>query len=394
MALKLPQFNKPIQVDTYRRLFQPFIVVNGEFEIILNHKDGRVFYIDRSSGQLSVQIDPAASDLEGHFTAFDKVKIALWTYAPGRITRRKWSEINLPEPRANRFPVNLPRTFPPAVRAIAAYNDILLVMQSNFISLFRYDAGNHSLIDINRRITPSAIVEPPDEFDIVYIDVGTQHFSYYQQTDASELAYSSGVYRMTPDSDGIPTIEAVPINTQRIHAIANPGLRLDTAVYIDYPTAGSRATPAVYHERTIGSAQNPEGVFLRSQNIPIIRQSGGIAVRSMQLAAHLPEILNVNNFLGDTELLGDIVLTPIEYSLDADSVSRSDGNDNVSITHVQQVYSTSGAAKITFTLNKYEIHHLLISGWAFEYGGVRYQLDEITTETDDTLTAVFNATIQ
>ena len=95
MVLALPTLNKAVQVDTIRSFYQS-ATANTNYRVVFQD-----VWLDRSTWEVSTDLDIQQLKLEALYTAFDKALSNLWTFnivgTTHQFIRRHWDDFNFPD---------------------------------------------------------------------------------------------------------------------------------------------------------------------------------------------------------------------------------------------------------------------------------------------------------
>ena len=399
MVLALPTLNKAVQVDTIRSFYQS-ATANTNYRVVFQD-----VWLDRSTWEVSTDLDIQQLKLEALYTAFDKALSNLWTFnivgTTHQFTRRHWNDFNFPDPMTGGTPITVPDTFPGRIYSFAVYGDYILADDdTGTVRIYQYDPASHTIVDANKTITlPGHAPTSSPRFS--YLDVGSTYFIYQRVGSTSQ---ASGVYLRSLDADGAPVL-GERVSTQIAMGIANIGSRRDliiAALGIQDSGAGGRLVFSGYTESTLATATLRDGAQLKEENdapaavTQLLASPGGTIqgfFRSVTFVGALATPFDPTQVDEDgLESFGQVVVTPVEYSLRTQSIDMETVGNGVNTFSTQRVYNNPGAGQTTFILQDYKPQHLLVSGWYFDHRGVRYRVDRIFTSDED-IVGIFNMSL-
>ena len=382
MALSIPAINKTFQVST-SRLAGQISASNLNHTLVVN---GSTF-IDLVARTLSSRLELIDPLVGAGAAAYDKANNFLWAHkGPQQFARVKVNELNRFEYSGDDL-VTAPASFPTSFEAMAVYGNVVFIIDDTIqVKCFRYDPDTRDMRLIPVILTIPGFDTPVPSARQAFLDVRSTYLML-----AFDNQSGGGIWERTISTDGIPIIGTKVADDPLYQCIANAGSRRDTFVYYDPEHLLNQGQPIIdIEEDTV------TGVRVRAIDL---ERNTALAVpsvaNSLTYMAHVPDILDPSQVVDGIENLGDIVLTAIEWDLSTSTIARqTTGQGSVTITSEPE-YSKAGDAQLTCLMHTYQPHHLLLSGWVFSYGGIRYRLERIYTggDNNDEFFGVFNAAI-
>ena len=369
MAPQLPTLNKPIEVDSVRGLGAP-LNQNTNFKLAILDTAGNLEIFIRETLSIDINTRPRVSTARA--IAFDRITNTFWNYGDSGLRRRPWNEVNqfeaqLPAADIVTTPPNFPT--PASVRDMAVHFNyiVLAVRNQDAMPIWEYDP-NFNTVTLVGELRDDSFNQPG------VVDIGNSY-----------VVVDGAIYDLVYDAVGRPGVtnrrfirielfneqqSTVAIGSlgNRTDLIIATGVNNNNELYIE---ASPISFGVVNSGEILGLARSPSDIVILSYQAPII---------------------NPTQVQDDEESLGKVILTPLEFSLVTESVGQESAVSGITTFTQVPVYDTPGAARVTFQLNQYQSHHLLISGWTFTYQQVRYRLEAIDSDSDNVF-GIFTATV-